>query len=101
MRARNIDFDRINRFALDYLPALVQRWLPDGKRHGAEWQALNPTRSDHSIGSFSVNLTTGKWADFATNDRGGDPISLLAYLNGCGQGDAARDLAAMLGVNHD
>jgi len=37
-----------------------------------------------------VNLLTGRWADFATGDKGGDPISLLAYLRSISQGDAAR-----------
>ena len=45
-----------------------------------------------------MNLRTGRWADFATGDRGGDPVSLAAYLHGLGQYKAARKLAEMLGV---
>jgi hypothetical protein len=37
-------------------------------------------------------------ADFATGERGGDVVSLCAYLEGCTQGEAARRLAMMLGV---
>jgi hypothetical protein len=37
-------------------------------------------------------------ADFATGDKGGDPISLAAYVFGTSQVDAARTLAAALGV---
>ena len=38
-------------------------------------------------------------ADFALADvRGGDPVSLAAYLSGRSQSDAARALADMLGV---
>ncbi len=92
------DFDAINVEALRVLPALVGRWLPQGHRMGREWVALNPRRGDEHLGSFRINLDTGRWADFATDDRGGDPISLLAFLNHCSQLDAARDLAAMLGV---
>jgi hypothetical protein len=44
-------------------------------------------------------MTNGKWADFATDDRGGDVISLAAYLAGTGQTEAARNLAEMLGVD--
>ena len=44
--------------------------------------ARNPTRPDRRPGSFKINLTTGRWADFATGDRGGDPVSLAAYLFG-------------------
>jgi hypothetical protein len=45
-----------------------------------------------------VNLRNGKWADFATGDKGGDPISLAAYLGGLSQSEAARRLAECLGI---
>lgn len=96
-----IDFAAIGREALRYLPALLARWLPDGRRDGHEWVARNPTRADRRAGSFRINLTTGRWADFATGDKGGDPVSLLAYLTGMGQADAARSLAQIIGIeNH-
>jgi len=34
----------------------------------------------------------GAWADFATGDKGGDIVSLLAYLQGVSQSEAARRL---------
>jgi hypothetical protein len=68
------------------------------KRKGREFIAKNPTRADGNPGSFSINLVTGKWSDFATGDRGGDPISLAAYLFGLSQVDAARRVADMLGL---
>ena len=77
---------------------MLERWLPDGRRQGREYVARNPTRHDRRPGSFRVNITTGKWADFATGDRGGDPVSLAAYLFGLDQAEAARRLADMLGV---
>jgi hypothetical protein len=95
---QHLDFDRINRAALNALPALVARWLPDGKRLGREWVARNPRRADRKPGSFRVNLVSGRWADFATDERGGDPISLAAFLAGTGQAEAARNLADMLGI---
>jgi hypothetical protein len=96
---QRIDFDGINRVALGALPAILARWLPDGKRQGHEYVARNPRRNDRTPGSFKVNLTTGKWADFATGDRGGDTVSLAAYLAGLSQADAARGLAQMLGLD--
>lgn len=96
-----LDFDGINRAALSHLPEILARWLPDGRLEGAEYVARNPTRADRRPGSFKINLRTGQWADFATNDQGGDPVSLAAYLAGCGQAEAARDLAAMLGLDAD
>lgn len=93
-----IDFPAINRAALSALPALLARWLPDGNRIGHEYVALNPRRADRTAGSFKINLTTGAWADFATGDAGGDPVSLAAFLAGIGQGVAAERLSEMLGI---
>lgn len=94
-----LDFQSINQAALGALPALLGRWLPDGKKQAHEWVALNPKRSDRKPGSFSVNLNTGRWADFAEPDaRGGDIISLAAYLAGITQYEAACELAKMLGL---
>lgn len=93
-----IDFDKINAAALAVLPSLLRRWLPSGTLHGKEWVALNPTRGDTSAGSFRINISCGKWSDFATRDRGGDPVSLAAYLHhGGDQFAAARSLRGMLG----
>ena len=93
-----LSFDEVNRAALGALPAILDRWLPDGRRQGHEYVARNPTRPDRRAGSFKVNIRTGKWSDFATGDRGGDPVSLAAYLHGLTQAEAARRLADMLGV---
>lgn len=94
-----VDFGAINAAALACLPALVGRWLPDGRRVGREWLARNPLRVDRRLGSFRVNVVTGRWADFALPDvRGGDPVSLAAYLSSQSQSDAARALADMLGL---
>jgi hypothetical protein len=93
-----IDFAAINRAALAAFPSVLARILPNGKRIGAEIVALNPRRADRRLGSFKVNRYNGRWADFATGDKGGDPISLVAYLADVSQGEAARLLARMLGV---
>jgi hypothetical protein len=96
---RKIAFQRIAAAALGSGDLIVRRWLPDGKREGPEWVAINPTRSDHRKGSFKVNLKTGRWSDFATGQRGGDLVSLAAALHGLNQGDAAVRIAAMLGID--
>jgi hypothetical protein len=96
---RSIDFKGINAEALRCLPAILHRLLPDGKIEGREYSALNPRRADRHRGSFSVNINTGRWADFACDARGGDPISLIAYLETCSQFEAARKLARMLGID--
>ena len=77
------------------------RWLPNCQRERHEYVALNPTRVDRHLGSFRINRHTGRWADFATGDRGGDPVSLAAYLFNISQAEAARRIAAMLGLSED
>jgi hypothetical protein len=93
-----IDFAAINSAALPLLPAIIQRLLPNGRREGREYVALNPRRVDRRLGSFKVNLKTGRWADFATDDKGGDVISLVAYVKNISQYEAAKDLSEMLGL---
>jgi hypothetical protein len=94
----SLDFAAINAAALRDLPKLLGRWLQDGRRVGHEYVARNPRRADQHTGSFKVNLRSGRWADFATDDRGGDPVSLTAFLFGLTQGEAARRLGDMLGA---
>jgi hypothetical protein len=80
------------------LPALCQRWLPGGKFIGREYVVRNPRRNDQRPGSFAVNVRTGRWADFASGEKGGDPVSLAAFIFNLKQGEAARRLATMLNM---
>jgi hypothetical protein len=97
---RRIAFQRIRETSLSASAELVSRWLPDGRREGAEWVATNPTRADNRRGSFKVNLRTGRWSDFAVNDAsGGDLIGLAAYLFRLSQGQAAVKIAGALGID--
>lgn len=98
MSAR-VDFPKVNAAALSSGLAVVCGLLPDGYRSGMEWVARNPRRPDRSPGSFKVNYTTGKWADFATGERGGDLVSLAAWVTGLSQRDAAIELSHSLGVD--
>ncbi|MFN9953192.1 MAG: hypothetical protein ACK55I_08835, partial [bacterium] len=86
------DFKTIADLAKSSSLTIVSYLCPHGKREGHEWVALNPTRSDTKPGSFKINLKTGKWADFSTGDRGGDLISLWAYIKGIGQYEAMKEL---------
>lgn len=96
-----IDFQLIASEALSRWNHLLPMWLFGGKLDGYEFKALNPTRSDSKVGSFSVNVRTGAWADFATDDKGGDLVSLYAYLHGIDQLAAAKAVAAIVGVDID
>ena len=94
-----IDFRSINKAAVPALPAILARLLPGGKISGGEYVVRNPTRADHRPGCFKINLRSGRWADFASGDKGGDPVSLCAYIDGMSQAEAARRLARLLGID--
>ena len=85
--------------AAPFAERLVPEWLPQGKRKGDEWETLNPVRGDRHPGSFHVNLTTGAFNDFADDAaRGGDLVSLRAFLDSVRQLDAARSIDRELGL---
>ena len=99
-KIKQIDYQRINVACLSVIQSLLSRWLPHGKICGHEYVALNPKRHDTKLGSFKVNIYSGRWSDFATGDKGGDLISLASYLSGESQSQSALELAEMLGVQH-
>lgn len=94
-----IDFKVVADHALANAVSLLEQYLPDGKLQSHEYVALNPTRADSKIGSFKINVSTGAWSDFATGDKGGDLISLLAYIEGVSQQDAAKQIADFLSLD--
>ncbi len=98
LQRRAIDFAEINRAALGRLDDILRRWLPGSRIEGREYVVLNPKRADRKLGSFKINVATGRWADWAIGAAGGDPISLAAYLFGLRQVEAAERLAEMLGL---
>ncbi len=69
---------------------LLVSWFPAGKRRGREFVVGNLAGAAGD--SLSVNLDSGRWADFATGQKGGDLVSLFAAIHGISQGEAARRL---------
>ena len=99
VRSGRIDFGRVNRAALGNAIAVVRGLLPEGRLEGHEYVARNPLRPDRRLGSFKVNVSSGRWADFATGDGGGDLVSLAAFVSGLPQREAAIRLAESMGVS--
>lgn len=94
------DYKAVAASALSAFDAVMRKWLPAGKRECREWVARNPRRPDERPGSFSVNVVSGRWSDFAMADaRGGDLISLVAYVDNCSQSEACDRLTALIGGN--
>lgn len=94
-----LDFNAVNRAVLPQLLSLLLEWLPAGQCRGNEYVVKNPRRLDRHPGSFKINVVSGAWADFAVEGaRGGDPVSLYAYLNDISQSKAALRLARLLEI---
>jgi hypothetical protein len=70
-----IDFPPIRSVALRNAIAICNRILPGGRVVGNEYIVRNPKREDRKVGSFKVNLRSGRWSDFATGERGARRIS--------------------------
>jgi putative DNA primase/helicase len=95
----SLDFAGINRRLLASSETFISSWLPGGKLDGRNWIVRNPMRDD-AHPSLKVHVDEGNWKDFGNGDGGADLISLYAYLfTGSNQGEAARALAAELGMN--
>ena len=74
---------------------LVPSWLPGGVQRGHEYVCGSLQGGAGS--SCCVNLTNGRWADFAADEKGGDLISLYAAIFGLDNGKAAVQLAREYG----
>ena len=92
-------FEEVAQHALEQAPHFIPVLLPGGVVRDTEYVVRNPNRLDKSLGSFSINLKTGKWCDFAICRGGRDLLSLYAYVNRIeNMGNACRKLANELGV---
>lgn len=87
-----INFTGIAARLLQSAHTLVPQWLPGGRMSGAEWVCAGLQGGKGR--SFSVNLNTGKWSEFAGGGdlKGGDLISLYAAINQVSQAEAAQQL---------
>lgn len=90
-----IDFESINQQALQRQQELLSEYLPGGRYQGREYVAGTIRGGDGK--SFSLNTETGVWSDFATDEKGGDLVSLVAAQRSISQGQAALELANFLG----
>ena len=75
------NLDDLKAQLLSQAKTLIPSWLPNGKFKGREYVALNPTRCDQHLDSFSINTVTGEWSDFATGDKGSNLVSLYCYVH--------------------
>lgn len=86
-----INFQGLAAELLAQAETLVPQWLPAGKKQGNEWVVGDLAGAAGE--SCKINLNTGKFADFASDVKGGDLIALYAAIHGLGMGEAARQLS--------
>ena len=92
-----VDFDAVNSRAMGWLESLLHEWLPNGKKIGNEY--ICGDWDGRAGESLSINIRTGKGADFAGDDRVGDPIGIDAKIVTNGDRvEAARALAGIFGM---
>lgn len=95
MSDKGLDFEGLAAALLCHSRLLIPLWLPGGSMRGHEY-TCGSVRGGPGA-SFSVNIDTGRWADFADDAlRGGDLISLYAAIEGIGQGESAKRLSSQI-----
>lgn len=75
--------------------AVLQQLVGQGRVEGSDYVALNPRRNDRKLGSFRIDINTGKFYDFATGDRGISIIDLAMFVYNCGIVEAAQKLEGL------
>jgi hypothetical protein len=90
MTTTKLDFSALAQRLLISAETLVPQWLAGGRRRGHEWVCGDLAGGEGD--SCSVNLLSGRWADFATSERGGDLISLYAAIHELSMAEAYREL---------
>ena len=94
---QRIDFERIENAAKSQAESVLSQLFPGGKIHGREFECAS---LDGGKGqSFKCNLDTTKWAEFNGGATGVGLISLAAEKYGKAQGQAAIELAQVIGID--
>lgn len=88
---KELDFTGLNDYLMRFSIDLLHEWLVEGELKGREF--ICGDLSGRAGRSCSINVDTGRWADFDSDERGGDLISLYAAINRMSQGEAAKELA--------
>ena len=77
-----INFEKIKRCSKDNILPMIEYIVgTKGKIEKEDYVTLNPTRNDAKLGSFRINIKTGKFHDYATGEGGGNIIDLAIYID--------------------
>jgi len=96
MSKASINFELLASELNNYITSFVPRWISGGEQKGNEYHAASIYGGKGD--SFRINLSTGKWSDFANDDhKGHNLIQLYAAINNVKPSFAAATLAEMIG----
>lgn len=96
MTHNKFDFEAISQAALGRALELLQDWFPAGKQQGGEYKIGGLNGEPGS--SLSINIRSGVWKDFASDEGGANLISLFARKEGIKNLEAAKRISERLGV---
>lgn len=100
MREGGLNFREIAEHGRSALPSLMLKWGIGGARRGNLWLGpVKTPRFNPPWSSLVIWLNKGCWVHYASGEKGGDVTSLYAHLRGISQGEAAKELAAELGLD--
>ena len=91
----SLNFDEVKQILQGNVRQILADICPGGRMIGDEWTC--GTISGGKGDSFKFNVKSQRWADFATDARGGDVISLYACQRSIKQLDAAKELSERYG----
>lgn len=90
--SQSINFKELSNHLRPYIISILTEYVSGGELTGREYRAASIYGGKGT--SFSFNVDTQKWADFAAQGhQGGDVISLVATIKNLKQFDAAKELA--------
>lgn len=87
-----VNFQELKQRYSQYPIEILKRLLGNGKIEGGDYVILNPRRNDSRLGSFRIDIQTGRFHDFAIGDRGGSILDLASFVYDCDLLTAARKL---------
>ena len=88
-----LDPDKIDRRAAGSL-RLLGKLLPGGREFDGEYVVRVHLRGVPV--SLKIDVRSGRWSELTGSARGTGAVSLLAFLDGVSETEAARKLAVML-----
>lgn len=91
-----IDYDRLKAIAANNMEMILHRWLPGGKVVRGEY-LCGSVRGGQGE-SCSTSVKDGVGGDFASTERWGDAIDMVATIEDISMSDAARKLEEFLDI---